>query len=165
MRLRGQVTDFGDVLRHEEWLVKGRHLDLVWRVGVPLPTVATDRDRSGPATPATGEVNVVVDLQADKKVALSVEWTDEVGNPTDAPTGADVTYSVDEPTVINLIDNGDGTAVAAATGALGTATVHVEGTATGMPTATGDLQLIVVSGAAERLTVTAGPPEEITPDA
>jgi hypothetical protein len=104
-----------------------------------------------------------MDLQADKKVALSVEYTDEVGNPTEAPAGATVTYTVDDPTIINLTDNGDGTAEAAATGTLGTANVHVEAVAGGQ-TLTGDLQLVVVAGLAERLNVVAGAPEEVTPD-
>lgn len=104
-----------------------------------------------------------MDLQADKKVALSVAYTDEVGNPTTAPDGATVAYTVDDPTIINLTDNGDGTAEAAAVGTLGTANVHVEATFNGT-TLTGDLQIVVVAGLTERLTVVAGEPEEVTPD-
>jgi len=103
-----------------------------------------------------------MDLQADKKVALSVAFTDEVGNPVPTPDGETVAYTVDDPSIINLTDNGDGTAEAAATGTLGTANVHVD--ATGPLAATGDLQLVVVAGLAERLDVVAGPPEEVTPD-
>jgi hypothetical protein len=103
-----------------------------------------------------------VDLQADKKVALSVAATDEVGNPVPLPAGEVVVYSVDDPSIINLTDNGDGTASAAATGVLGSATVHVEGT--GPLTASGDLLLVVVAGDAERLAVVAGEVTEVTPD-
>lgn len=105
-----------------------------------------------------------MDLQADKKVALAVQFTDEVGNPVDAPVGAAVVWTVDDPTIIALTDNGDGTAEAAATGTLGTANVHVEATFDGV-TVTGDLQLVVVAGLAERVTIVAGEPEEVTPDA
>jgi hypothetical protein len=106
-----------------------------------------------------------VDLQADKKVALSVEFTDEVGNPVPAPADAVSTYTVDDPSIIALTDNGDGTASAAATGLLGTANVHLDTSsiASGL-TLTGDLQIVVVAGLAERVNVVAGPPEEVTPD-
>jgi hypothetical protein len=101
-----------------------------------------------------------MDLQADKQVPLALQWTDEVGNPVDAPEGATAVYTVDDPTIINLTDNGDGTATAAAVGTLGTATVHV---ASG--DLAGDLAIVVVAGLAERITVVAGDPVEVTPDA
>jgi hypothetical protein len=150
-----------------DWTVRVKccqPLGLVLRVGAPRDTDESDRVIKGPPyhTP-TGRIDLIMDLQADKKVALSVEYTDEVGNPTDAPAGATVTYTVDDPTIINLTDNGDGTAEAAATGTLGTANVHVDATANGQ-TLTGDLQLVVVAGLAERLNVVAGTPEEVTPD-
>jgi hypothetical protein len=103
-----------------------------------------------------------MDLQADKKVALSVEATDEVGNSVPLPAGETVVYTVDDPSIIALTDNGDGTASAAATGTLGTANVHVE--ATGDLNASGDLQIVVVAGDAERITVVPGAIEEVTPD-
>ncbi len=106
-----------------------------------------------------------MDLQADKKVGLSVQFTDEVGNAVPAPTDAVIVYTVDDPSIIALTDNGDGTASAAATGTLGTANVHVDASSvsTGL-TLTGDLQLVVVAGLAERIAIVAGAPEEITPD-
>ncbi len=108
-----------------------------------------------------------MDLQADKKVPLSIEFTDEVGNPTTAPAASTATYTVDNPTIINLTDNGDGTAVAAATGTLGTANVHLDvsfADETGNPvTVSGDLNIVVVAGLAERVSIVAGAPEEVTP--
>lgn len=161
---RGKVTDYGDLLHVEQWLVKGRRrLAIVLRVGVPVDTTEADRISHGISTILNGKADLSMDLQADKKVPLSVQWTDEVGNPTTAPVDAVVTYTVDDPAVINLTDNGDGSAVAAAVGALGTATVHVEATADG-ETLTGDLSIVVVAGLAERLNVVAGEPEEVTPD-
>lgn len=162
--LRGQVTDYGDLLHVEQWIVKGRrHHHIVWHVGAIADTTTADRIISGVAQPPTGKVDLFMDLQADKKVPLSIGWTDELGNPTTAPDDFTVVYSVDDPAIINLTDNGDGTAVAAAVGTLGTATVHVEATVNG-ETITGDLAIVVVAGLAERLTVVAGDPEEVTPD-
>lgn len=163
-KLRGHVTDYGDVIRVEQWLVKGRTRPrLIWRVGVTADTTAADRVITGVAHPPTGKVDLLMDLQADKKVTLAAGWTDEVGNPTDAPEGATLVYTVDDPALINLTDNGDGTTVAAAVGPLGTATVHVEATVDG-ETMTGDLAIVVVAGLAERLNIVAGPAEEVTPD-
>lgn len=69
---------------------------------------------------------------------------------------------MDDANLINLTDNGDGTASAAAVGDLGSAIVHVE--VTGDVNATGDLLLTVVEGLAERVTVTPGEVTEVTPD-
>lgn len=94
--------------------------------------------------------------------------TDEVGNPVSTnPADFTVGYNVDDPSLINLTDNGDGTAVAAATGTLGTAVVSVS--ATHNPsgrTGSGVLAIEVIPGDAEVFTVevTAGPEEEVTPD-
>lgn len=142
-----------------------RRLHLVWKIGAPTDTEPADRVvKHPPYHISNGKKDLIVDLQADKKVGLSVEWTDEVGNKVDTPADATVTYTVDDPTVINLTDNGDGTASAAATGTLGAANVHVEAAGNGL-TLTGDLQIVVVPGLAERISVVAGDPEEVTPDA
>lgn len=158
--------DFGDLAFDITATVKGlRRHRTFWRVGAPSDTTPADRTIVGPPYATTSrKVDFAMDLQADKKVTLGVEWTDEVGNPVATPAGATAVYTVDDPTVINLTDNGDGTAVAAATGELGTATVHGEFTADGT-TLTGDLQIVVVAGLAERANIVAGEPEEVTPDA
>lgn len=161
----GICLDLGDVIAHFRLQVKGiRHLKLLWHVGPPSETDPDDRvvDRSN-AHPSTGRTDLLMDLRADQQVPLSVQFTDEVNNPVPAPANATIAYTVDDPTIINLTDNGDGTANAAATGTLGTANVHVEATWDGF-TATGDLQLVVVEGLAERLNVVAGEPTEVTPD-
>ena len=157
--------DLGDMVL--DWNVRSKccgRLKLVWRIGHPVDTDPSDRVINGPPyNQPTGKVDVIVDLQADKKVSLSLEYTDEVGNPTGNPVDAAATYTVDDPTIINLTDNGDGTATAAATGTLGTANVHVDVTVNGT-TLSGDLQIVVVAGDAERVAVVAGAPEEVTPD-
>lgn len=159
----GKVTDYGDLIHVEQWLIKGRRLVLTWHIGAPLDTTPEDRAHRPPA-PRTGRRDLQMDLQADKKVALSVGYTDEVGNPAQAPDGASVTYTVDDPSIINLTDNGDGTASAAAVGTLGQATVHVA-VVIGPQTLSGDLLIVVVPGLAERVSVVAGDVTEVTPDA
>jgi hypothetical protein len=146
-----------------------------WRIRVGAPVEADDAvradrargqraARSGPSLSPRRKAPVLMDLQADKQVTLTGEWTDEVGNPVSTPDGASVTYTVDDTSVINLTDNGDGTAVAAATGTLGTANVHAEASSDGQAV-TGDLQIVVVAGLAERFNITASEPTEVTPDA
>lgn len=160
--IQGKVTDYGDLLHVEQWLIKGRRLKLVWRIGAQRDTKPADRV-SGPAAPLTGKADVIMDLLADKKVLLSPTFTDEMDNPTTPPESFAASYSVDNASVINLTNNGDGTASAAATGVLGSATVHGVISFDGQ-TLTGDLLINVVAGLAERVTLTAGPPEEVTPD-
>lgn len=158
--------DLGDVVAHINLEVPGlRRYHFRWHVGPALDTTPPDRIPPGPGTPrSTRKVDLIMDLAADQKVALSLQWTDEMGNLAEAPAdGGAVTYTVDNADVIALTDNGDGTAVAAATGQLGNAVVHVDAQAGGR-TRTGDLSLVVVAGLAERVSVVAGAPEEVTPD-
>lgn len=114
-------------------------------------------------SPPTERMELRMDLQADMQVPLSVEYTDEVGNPVPTPGDATVAFVTDTPSVINLTDNGDGTAVAAATGTLGEAGVDVTATSGGV-TFTGHLHIVVVPGLAERVNVVPGEPTEVTPD-
>lgn len=157
--------DLGDAQLEINLRVAGlRRYGFRWHVGAPRDTMAADRIVKGPPYgPTPRKVDLTMDLQADKQVTLTGQWTDEVGNPVATPTDAAVTFTVDDPTVINLTDNGDGTAVAAATGALGTANVHAEASAGGQ-TLTGDLQIVAVAGLAERFNITASEPTEVTPD-
>lgn len=161
-------VDLGDVVAVFNLRVKNRCCPqprLVWHLGVPYDTTDADRViKPPPYATSPGKADLIMDLQADKQVPLSLQFTDEVGNPVDAPASFSATYTVDDPTIINLTDNGDGTAVAAAVGALGTANVHVDASFDGT-TISGDLQIVVVAGLAERLSVVAGAPEEVTPDA
>lgn len=157
--------DLGDVVASFNVHVKGRrHHRLRLRIGPPGDTTPQDRVvNTQPITMFQRKAGTAMDLQADKKVTLTAEWTDEVGNPTGSPADADVQWTTDNPGVINLTDNGDGTAVAAATGVVGSANVHCDATGDGN-TLAGDLQINVVAGLAERIAITAGEPEEVTPD-
>lgn len=159
--------DLGDVVASFSVRVKGmRQPRFIWHIGPPRDTTEADRVIKPPPyySHTTGRADLSMDLLADKKVKLSLTWTDEVGNATEAPADFTATYTVDDPTIIDLTDNGDGTAEAAATGTLGSATVHVEATAEGK-TVTGDLLIAVVPGLAERINIEAGEAEEVTPDA
>jgi len=163
LKLRGIVEDFGDVIRHTEMIVKGRHLGIYWRFGAPTNTTPADRVVRGHAVPSTGKVDVAMDLMADQKVTASVGWTDEVGNSVPAPADATAVFSVDDTSILSLTDLGDGTTEVAATGKLGAATVHLEATGNGL-TVTGDALVTVVAGLAERANIEFGEPTEVTPD-
>lgn len=104
-----------------------------------------------------------MDLASDKKVPLSVQYTDENGNPTSAPADALVSFTSDDPTVVTVSDFGDGTGEAIPTGTLAAAHVLVSAVADGV-TLEGSLEINVVAGLAERINVVAGDPVEITPD-
>ena len=157
--------DLGDVVACFDLRVKGRrHLRIRVHVGAPRDTTSADRVVNGP--PYATNINrkgPIMDLQADKKISLSLGWTDEVGNSVDTPEDATAVWAVDDPTILAVTDNGDGTGEAAATGTLGAANVHVEATSGGK-TFTGDLAIQVVAGLAERGSGVAGDPEEVTPD-
>lgn len=167
-RLPGKIEDMGDILVQTRWIVKGQqNPQFIWRIGSPVETTESDRVVRGIAQPPTGRVDVIMDLMADMGIDLSPGWTDEVGNPVTTPpdpTTYTVVYTVDNTAVINLTDNGDGTGFAAATGTLGTATVHGEVNFTNGDVQSGDLQINVVAGLAERFNIVAGEPREVTPD-
>lgn len=162
-RLDGQLVDMGDILIQTRWILKGKHPRFVFHIGPVMDTTPADRVVTGTSQPATGGVDLIMDLMADKKVPLTLDWTDELGNSTPAPADGVVSFSVDDPALINLTDNGDGTAVAAAVGTLGTTHVNVSAS-TGGVTMTGVLEIVVVAGLAERVNIVAGTPEEVTPD-
>lgn len=157
--------DLGDATLQINLRVHGlKRYALLWHLGATEDSHPEDRVIHGPPYNTNpGKADLIMDLQADKKVPLSVTFTDEVGNAVAAPAGAVVAYTVDDPTIVALTDNGDGTAEAAATGTLGTANVHVDASFDGT-TLSGDLQIVVVAGLAERIAVVAGDPVEVTPD-
>lgn len=161
-----QIDDFGDLIRIKEtrWLIKGRHLNVVFHIGRISDTTPADRvPGPGGSTPSPGRVDIVMDLLADKKVAFNPPtFTDELDHPVPPPANYAAAYSVDNPDIINLTDNGDGTASAAATGELGSAIVHLE--ITGDVNANGDLLINVVPGLAERVAINPGEITEVTPD-
>ena len=162
----GVIIDLGDATLNVFLRVKGlQRLQARFHVGAPRDTSPEDRVIKGPPYAVTPEkVDFIMDLQADKGVLLSFQFTDELEHPVPTPEGAVIVYTVDDPTVINLVNVGDGTAQALATGTLGTANVHGEATLPAGQVITGDMQIVVVVGLAERATMVAGEPFEVTPD-
>lgn len=163
----GQITDFGDVVRQERWLIKGRRLTVIPHYGAEVETTAADRVPGSVAVPPPPgrKPQAIMDLHADMKRALSVVVGDEFGNPTSFD--GTISYVGDNPALINVTDNGDGTAVVAAvggTGNLGTANL----TYTIAPTVGDPIVRVeavnVIAGGAETFTLVAGPEEEVTPD-
>lgn len=137
----------------------------VWRVRAPRDTTPQDRTPGLPGVPASRrEVDLFMDLQADKQAIFELAGVDEVGNPTALPEDVSVTFEVDNPAVIVLTDNGDGTGNVAATGLLGVATLTGTVSRDGAPIATGVAAIQVVAGDAETFGITFGIPTEVTPD-
>jgi hypothetical protein len=87
---------------------------------------------------------------------------DELGNPADLP-GA-VTFTVDDPSIVTLTDNGDGSGEIAATGTLGVTTLTGTVTLPDGSEVTGVAAVQVVSGDASTFSFDFGDPEEVTPD-
>jgi hypothetical protein len=164
-----RVDDFGDLIRIKEtrWLIKGRRFNVVLHLGRVSDTTPTDRI-PGPGGPPfePGRVSISMDLLADTKVAINAPtFTDEMENPVPAPEGYTATYSVDNPDIISLTDNGDGTGSAAATGELGSAILHIDVPPVGgLAAMSGDVLLTVVPGLAERVAINLGEVTEVTPD-
>lgn len=161
------LLDLGDVKLVIEARVPGLvRYHPIRHYGVPRNTTEEDRVVRGVPmpTPANTKRGIRMDLAADQKVSATVEYTDEVGNPTGTPADATATWSVSDPAIISMTDNGDGSATFAATGTLGSCDVTVEASAGGQ-TFTGSDTLNVVAGLAERVNVSFGTPEEVTPDA
>lgn len=165
-RLEGKVTDYGDLLHVEQWLVKGRRPRYVTRVSAPRSTTPADRILTpGAYRPASGKVDRIMDIQADKKVTLSIgTWRDEMENEAPAPEGVTVVWTVDRPDLIALTDLGDNTVQVATTGPLGNAVVHGEAQLPGGQVATSDDLFTVIPGDAVRFTTQASAPTEVSDD-
>lgn len=157
--------DLGDVVATFELKVKGRKRYAIrLHFGPEIDSTTEERSVHSPVSRTTCRPKgPIMDLAADKKRSVQLEWTDEVGNPTGVPADAMATYSTDNPAVLALTDNGDGTAVVASTGVLGSANVHLDASAGG-ETFTGDETVNVVAGLAERVSMKFGDEDEVTPD-
>lgn len=167
-------VDLGDIVASFNLRVKGARR-LHWRLRVGPVTTMSAKEmqaiRNATASVASvirdlpeRKVDRYMDLLDDQKVKYDLQWTDDAGNEVPAPDPLPgdfaATYSVTDSSVLALTDNGDGTAVVASTGTLGSAGVHVEVTADGQ-TLTGDDEINVVTSAAARITLKAGTPEHV----
>jgi hypothetical protein len=164
---RGKITDYGDLIHEERWLIKGRRWTFTPHFGAPTKTTAADRIPGTTAVPPPpGErVQIIMDLHADKKVTRTVMVGDEFGTPT--TFDGTFSYVGDNPSLVNVTDNGDGSAVIAAVGGLGnTGVANLTFTAT--PTVGAPVVRVeainVIPGGAETFTFTDSSEEEVTPD-
>lgn len=51
-----------------------------------------------------------MDLLLNHTANLSLQWTDDDGNVVDTPEDVTGSYATNDPTVLTLVDHGDGTA-------------------------------------------------------
>lgn len=162
----GQITDEGDTLLQVRRLVKGRRFTVFFHDGAPVDTLPADRVPGGSTGPAPRKAERMTDLHADKKFTRTATLGDEFGNPT--TTGAaSQTYVSDNPAVVNVTDNGDGSAVIAAVGGagnLGVANVTYTATLDSGATLERVDAINVIAGGAETVTFADSPEEEVTPD-
>lgn len=162
----GKVTDFGDLIFQERWLVKGRRFTVIPHYGAERDIAPSDRvPGSTVPTPAPRKADAIMDLHADKQRSVSMNVGDEFGNPT-AFDGT-IAYAIDNPALVNLTDNGDGSCNLAAVG--GTGNLGVANLTATITPAVGDpivrVEAVnVVAGEAETFTFVAGPETEVTPD-
>ena len=162
----GKVTDFGDLIHQERWLVKGRRFSIIVHWHSERDTAVADRVPGGSVSPAPKKAGTIVDLHADKQRDVSVQAGDEFGNPS--TFDGTVAYAGDNPALVNVTDNGDGTANLAAVGGLGNLG-SMNLTITLTPTNGGPVverveAVNVIAGDAETFTVVGGPETEVTPD-
>jgi hypothetical protein len=158
--------DLGDIVAEFNLRLKNAPVvpQRAFKVGAPTKTVPADRVPSVPQpySPRTGKVDLIMLLQADKKVAiLGMVDVDEMGNEV-GPSADQPTYTTDDVAgqFIVLTDNGDGTGEIASTGVLGVAQV----TATFADGSSVVEAVNVVVGDVASRTFKFGPPEEVTPD-
>ena len=135
-----------------------------FKIGAPVKTTPADRVPSVPQpySPRTGKVDLIMLMQADKKVAiLGMVDIDEMGNEV-GPSADQPTYTTDDAIgqFIVLTDNGDGTGEISSVGPLGNAQV----TATFPDGSTVVEAVNVVAGDVVSRAFKFGAPEEVTPD-
>jgi hypothetical protein len=159
--------DLGDAELHVALRVKSckRHPRFVWRVGPVRDTTPDDRVPAAPPTykQPPGRVDLIMDLQADKKAEFAFTPVDEMGNPTSFD--GTIAFAVDDPSVVTLTDHGDGTGEIAAVGTPGVATLT--GTATpndGSDPIVGAEAINVIAGDTASFAFQFGEQTEVTPD-
>jgi hypothetical protein len=162
----GQITDLGDVFEQRRLIVKGRRVGFQLHDGPEDETLPADRvPNSTPAVPlSTGRITTVRDLREDKMFTRTYSPVDEFGQPT--TFDGTMAFTTANPELINVTDNGDGSANIAAVGggALGAAGLTFTATPTvGDPVVIEDTINVVV-GAAEGFAAVDGADEEVTPD-
>lgn len=164
----GQVVDEGDTFLQTRRILKGRRVSFQRHDGVEFDTTATDRvPNTTPPVPATtGRIETVRDLRQDKKFTRTYVPVDEFGSPSPEPFDGTMVHTTANPELLNITDNGDGSAVYAAVGGvLGPAAVTFTATpANGGPPKVIEDTINLVAGSPEGFAASDGPDEEVTPD-
>jgi hypothetical protein len=103
--------------------------------------------------------NIMFQLKdSDKVTTLPLDIRSAKGNPAQVEAGT-VVWSVSDPAVLALTDNGDGTVTVAAVGPVGAAQLQVSADADlgeGVKTVTGAVEIEVIAGDAAVINVALG---------
>lgn len=147
-----------DVWTHTEVVPKPPPIRWRWTIGPVRPKNPHQHFFRTTKRPFT-ESEIIVQLTADQQVELTVGAQDAYGNEVDI-TGADVTWSSSDESIVSLdVDRDDETkATAVAVGPVGTASVTVSGGATQQYQ--GSLAIDVVAGDVTEIVVEAGTPTD-----
>lgn len=103
-----------------------------------------------------------MDLHADKSRTRTASAIDEVGNPT--TFAGTLAYTVDDPALINLTDNADGSCVVAAVGPVGVANLTFTATPNVGAAIVRVEAINVIAGDAASFAFVDGDEVEVTPD-
>lgn len=158
--------DLGDVVLSLDLRVKGlRAANAILQVSAPRDSRPEDRARRGRVALATGKVVFRMDLKADNSVDFTLGWKDELGNVvTTAPEGTSVVFSVDDDSILSLVDDGAGMATVTPVGPLDAAHLSADISVPGRAPLNATTEIRVVAGDAEIVELVAGTPRETTPD-
>jgi hypothetical protein len=159
--------DLGDIVLALDLRVKRfSDVQLVWVIGPVGKATAEDRQNAGPRPQylqPPGKVDLYMNLKADQKVGFELTGKDEMGNDADM-AGATLTFTVDDPSVATVTDNGDGTGEVAAVGPLGSTILNATGSLPSGQALSGTVAIDVVAGDVASVDFAFGEPEEVTPD-
>jgi hypothetical protein len=159
--------DLGDIVAEFNLHVKRfSDVKLVWVIGPVGKATAGDRQSAGPRPQylqPPGKVDLYMNLKADQKAAFSLRGKDEMGNDADM-AGATLTFTVDDPSVATVTDNGDGTGEVAAVGPLGSTILNASGSLPSGQALSGTVAIDVIAGDVASVEFAFEEPEEVTPD-
>jgi galactose mutarotase-like enzyme len=113
---------------HAEDLIEShrRHRQsLIWKLG-PVNTIVPQRQtvhHHHHRYPRKGSISVSFTLKDNQEATFQLVGTDAGGN--DTPFTGTPKFSVDDPSILTLVDNGDGKGTVSAAGKVGTGTLSV----------------------------------------
>ena len=160
--LHGGPHEHGyDIWTHTEVIPKPVPLRIHWTIGPPYPKPTIFQPQSRATSPFQPS-EVTMQLTADQQVQLTISGEDKYGNPVDI--SGDVFWRSSDESVIVLTSTTKTSAVAAAVGPVGTASVTVSNDADqdGIGDFQGSLAIDVVAGDIAEIAITAGEPTDKT---